>query len=136
MLARIETRRSFVYPDALRKLQLAHLASTVGVWPLRRMYRSDRPGATRGSCELPISRIDETLENYGDHTMKLGKILAAATAATLAVAPMAAQADVRTSAPVEGESQVGGYSLLALFAIVAIGIGVAASGDDDDAVSA
>ncbi|MBB3032545.1 hypothetical protein [Alteriqipengyuania lutimaris] len=69
--------------------------------------------------------------------MKLGKTFAVVAAATLATAPIAAQADVRASAPVDGESEVGGgaYTPLILLAIVGIGIGIAASGGDDEAVS-
>ena len=63
--------------------------------------------------------------------MKLGKTLAVAAAATLAAAPIAAQADVRTAAPVEGESEMaGGYAPLIVLAIVAVTIGIAASGEE------
>jgi len=63
--------------------------------------------------------------------MKLGKIAAAAAALTLAAAPMAAQADVsRVAAPVAGENAAGGGNeagaILAVFAVLAIAIGVAA----------
>ena len=69
--------------------------------------------------------------------MKLGKTLAVVAAATIATAPIAAQADVRTSAPVSGESEAGGssYTALILLAIVGLGVGIAASGGDDEAVS-
>lgn len=67
--------------------------------------------------------------------MKFGKILAVASAATLAVAPIAAQADVRATAPVEGESEIGGLEIILFFAVLALGIGVIAS-DEDAPVSA
>ena len=69
--------------------------------------------------------------------MKLGKTLAVVAAATIATAPIAAQADVRASAPVTGESEAGGssYTALILLAIVGLGIGIAASGGDDEPVS-
>lgn len=71
--------------------------------------------------------------------MKLGKIAVAAAAATLAVAPIAAQADVsRISAPVVGASETGGEgnagAILAVFAILALAIGIA--GGDSSPVSA
>tara|TARA_B100000678_G_scaffold114538_1_gene95889 strand:+ start:562 stop:765 length:204 start_codon:yes stop_codon:yes gene_type:complete len=63
--------------------------------------------------------------------MKFGKILAVASAATLAVAPIAAQADVRTAAPVNGESEVGGGAgFLVLFALLAVGIGIVVTDEE------
>ena len=48
------------------------------------------------------------------------------------VAPIAAQADVRTAAPVSDESEMGGgYTPLIILAIVGLGIGIAVSGDSD-----
>ena len=68
--------------------------------------------------------------------MKFGKTFAVAAAATLAVAPIAAQADVRTAAPVSDESEMAGsYTPLIILAIVGLGIGIAASGGDDTPVS-
>jgi hypothetical protein len=69
----------------------------------------------------------------GEYEMKMGKIAAAAAALTLAVAPMAAQADMsRVAAPVVGESENGGEGaggILAGFAILALFIGILA-GDE------
>ena len=64
--------------------------------------------------------------------MKFGKTFAVAAAAPIAVAPIAAQADVRTAAPVSDESEMGGgYTPLIILAIVGLGIGIAVSGDSD-----
>ena len=66
--------------------------------------------------------------------MKFGKITAAVVASTLAVAPIAAQATVADrSAPISG-SDVGGESsmVLGIFALLAVGVAIAASGGDDN----
>jgi len=71
--------------------------------------------------------------------MKFGKLTLAAAAGALAVAPIAAQATVADrSAPLSGESAVGGDSeagvVIGLFALLAVAIAIGASGggDDDD----
>ncbi|MDC0887315.1 hypothetical protein OAS19_05955 [Altererythrobacter sp.] len=65
--------------------------------------------------------------------MKFGKIAAASAAVALAAAPIAAQADMgRIAAPVAGESEGGGGNagaILAVFAIVALAIGITAGSD-------
>ncbi|NNC60582.1 MAG: hypothetical protein HKO05_11410 [Erythrobacter sp.] len=70
--------------------------------------------------------------------MKMGKIAAAAAALTLAVAPMAAKADMsRVAAPVVSESDNGGAGaggILAGFAVLALFIGILAG--DESPVSA
>ena len=68
--------------------------------------------------------------------MKYGKTALVASAASLAVAPIAAQAAERAVAPVEGESELAGNgaSILAILAVVAIGVFIFAS-DDDGPVS-
>lgn len=67
--------------------------------------------------------------------MKLGKLALAASAISLAVAPIAGQAiaSERVAAPVEGESEAGGSSILIVLAIAALGIGIFAA--DSDPVS-
>ncbi|ABC62414.1 hypothetical protein [Erythrobacter litoralis] len=71
--------------------------------------------------------------------MILRNVLAATAALSLAAAPAVAEASfARASTPVEGESEAGGGgALLGIFAAVAIigGIIIAASGDDNDALS-
>ena len=66
--------------------------------------------------------------------MKFGKVALAASAVSLAVTPAAFAAE-RVSAPVEGESEIGlggnGLVLGLLFAVAAIGLTVALSGDDE-----
>lgn len=79
--------------------------------------------------------------------MKIRNVLAATAALSVAATPAIAQsvqADARVSAPVEGESDLGGEAggtgiILALLAAAAIiaGIVIAADGDnDDDPISA
>ena len=72
--------------------------------------------------------------------MKIRNVLAATAALSLAAAPAVAQvASERTSAPVEGESELAGSSLIiALLAAAAVigGIIIAVDDDDDDAISA
>ncbi|MFZ9396140.1 MAG: hypothetical protein ACO25F_08795 [Erythrobacter sp.] len=68
--------------------------------------------------------------------MKIRTIAAAAAVLSLATAPAIAEASLaRTSAPVEGESEMGGGSglLIAILAAAAVigGIVIAADGDDD-----
>ena len=62
----------------------------------------------------------------------LGKVALAASAASFAIAPVAVAAE-RVSAPVEGESEIGGTGVTVgiLFAILALGIGLAAGGSDE-----
>ncbi len=65
--------------------------------------------------------------------MKFGKIALAASAVSLAITPAAFAAE-RVSAPVEGESEVGGGSgatIGVLFALLALGIGIAVGGSED-----
>jgi hypothetical protein len=70
--------------------------------------------------------------------MKFAKFAAAAAALSLASAPaLAAPAPARASAPAASENDIGGQAgILVLFALLALIIGVAVSGGDDDAVSA
>lgn len=69
--------------------------------------------------------------------MKFGKLALAASAASLAVAPIAGQAVAaeRVAAPVTEESQLGGdnSSLIVILAVLAIGVGIWAF--DSDPVS-
>ncbi|MEQ8412739.1 MAG: hypothetical protein RIB52_14415 [Erythrobacter sp.] len=71
--------------------------------------------------------------------MKFRNIVLATAAVSLAASPAIAEAAFeRSVAPVEGESKVGGESIiLAILAASAVigGIIIAADGDDDDAVS-
>jgi hypothetical protein len=64
--------------------------------------------------------------------MKFGKVALAASAVSLAVTPAAFAAE-RVSAPVEGESEIGGggATVAVLFAILALGVGIFAGGDDE-----
>ncbi|GMN12273.1 hypothetical protein [Altererythrobacter sp. MTPC7] len=67
--------------------------------------------------------------------MKLGKLTLAAAAGALAVAPIAAQASVADrSAPLSGESEVGGSAgaIVGLFGLLALAIAIGATGGDDD----
>lgn len=68
--------------------------------------------------------------------MKFAKTALAASAASLAIAPIAAQAADRVAAPVEGESELAGNggAILAALAVVAIGVFIFAT-DDDGPVS-
>lgn len=71
--------------------------------------------------------------------MKIRAMAAAAAALSLAAAPAVAEVSFdRASAPVEGESEIGGGALLGALAIAAIiaGVIVAAQSDDEDGVSA
>ncbi|WP_370178372.1 hypothetical protein [Alteriqipengyuania sp.] len=71
--------------------------------------------------------------------MKIRTMAAAAAALSLAAAPAVAEVSFdRASAPVEGESEIGGGALLGALAIAAIiaGVIVAAQSDDEDGVSA
>lgn len=70
--------------------------------------------------------------------MKLRNALAATAALTLAAAPAVAEATIdRTSAPVEGQSELGGSSLIiALLAAAAVvGAILIAVDDEDEAIS-
>ncbi len=71
--------------------------------------------------------------------MKIRTMAAAAAALSLAAAPAVAEVSFdRASAPVEGESELGGGAILGALAIAAIiaGIAIAATTDDNsDAVS-
>ena len=63
--------------------------------------------------------------------MKFGKAALAVSAVSLAITPAAFAAE-RVSAPVEGESEIGGGATVAvLFAILALGIGIAVGGQDE-----
>ncbi len=64
--------------------------------------------------------------------MKFGKVALAASAASLAITPAAFAAE-RVSAPVSGESEIGGggASVAVLFAILALSIGIAVGGSDE-----
>ena len=67
--------------------------------------------------------------------MKLGKLTLAAAAGALAVAPIAAQASVADrSAPLSGESEVGGQAgaIVGLFGLLALAIAIGAGSGDDD----
>jgi hypothetical protein len=69
--------------------------------------------------------------------MKFGKVALAASAASLAITPAAFAAE-RVSAPVDGESEIGGgdgTTIGILFAIAAIGLTVALTSGDDEPVS-
>ncbi|GAA4045340.1 hypothetical protein [Parerythrobacter jejuensis] len=73
--------------------------------------------------------------------MRIAKISAAAAALTLAVAPIAVQADAsRVAAPVDSESEIGGLNNGSQFAIIALVAGVIAGAiiltDSDDPASA
>lgn len=71
--------------------------------------------------------------------MKLRNVLAATAALTLAAAPAVAEANFdRASAPVEGESELAGSSLIiALLAAAAVvGAILIAVDDDEDPISA
>ena len=65
--------------------------------------------------------------------MKFGKTALVASAASLAVAPIAAQAADRAAAPVSGESELAGRAggILAIFGVLAIATFIFASGDDE-----
>ena len=65
--------------------------------------------------------------------MKFGKTALVAPAASLAVAPIAAQAADRAAAPVSGESELAGSAggILAIFGVLAIATFIFASGDDE-----
>lgn len=70
--------------------------------------------------------------------MKIRTMAAAAAALSLAAAPAVAEVSFdRASAPVEGESELGGGAILGALAIAAIiaGIVIAASDEDTDPVS-
>jgi hypothetical protein len=64
--------------------------------------------------------------------MKFGKVALAASAVSLAITPAAFAAE-RVSAPVTGESEIGGggATVAVLFAILALGIGIAVGGADE-----
>ena len=65
--------------------------------------------------------------------MKFGKIALAAAAASFAIAPVAVAAE-RVSAPVEGESEIGGgngVTVGIIFALLAVGLFVLVGGDDE-----
>lgn len=64
--------------------------------------------------------------------MKFGKLALAAAAASFAIAPVAVAAE-RVSAPVEGESEIGGSGgvVAAVFGLLAIALFVAVGGDDE-----
>ena len=68
--------------------------------------------------------------------MKFGKVTLAAAAVAAASAPIAGQAFAaeRTSAPVSGESELGGgpLGILVILALVGLAIGIAA-GDEEPA---
>ncbi|GAB5348077.1 hypothetical protein [Alteriqipengyuania sp. 357] len=73
--------------------------------------------------------------------MKIRNLAAAAAALSLVAAPAVAEVSFdRTSAPVEGESEIGGAPVLGALAVAAIIAGVLVAtdviGDDDDGVSA
>ena len=72
--------------------------------------------------------------------MKSLKLAAALAAAGLVATPIAANANLaRANAPVAGESEMGASAgtAAAIFALLAVGVAVFASGDDDgDPVSA
>ena len=65
--------------------------------------------------------------------MKFGKTALVASAASLAVAPLAAPAADRAAAPVAGESELAGNAggILAIFGVLAIATFIFASGDDE-----
>ena len=64
--------------------------------------------------------------------MKFGKIALAGSAASLAATPAAFAAE-RVSAPVEGESEMGGSGIVvaAVFGLLAIALFVAVGGEDE-----
>ncbi|OBX18644.1 hypothetical protein A9995_11875 [Erythrobacter sp. QSSC1-22B] len=69
--------------------------------------------------------------------MKFGKLALAASAVSLAITPAAFAAE-RVSAPVEGESEIGGgngVTIGIIFSILAIGLGIAVTSGNDDPVS-
>ncbi|NCP18277.1 MAG: hypothetical protein GW855_03850 [Erythrobacter sp.] len=57
--------------------------------------------------------------------------LGIAAVATLALSPVAAQTAHREAAPVEGESALGNGGAYVLLGLVALGLGLAAFGNDD-----
>ncbi len=65
--------------------------------------------------------------------MKFGKVALAASALSLAISPAAFAAE-RVSAPVEGESEIGGgngATVGVIFAILALAIGIGVGGSDE-----
>lgn len=64
--------------------------------------------------------------------MKFGKFALAASAVSLAISPAAFAAE-RVSAPIDGESEIGGggATVAVLFAIFALGVGIAVGGSDE-----
>lgn len=70
--------------------------------------------------------------------MKFGKIALAASAVSLAVTPAAFAAE-RVSAPVTGESEIGGdnngLTIGIIFTILAVGLTIALTSGSDDPVS-
>jgi len=65
--------------------------------------------------------------------MKFGKVALAASALSLAITPAAFAAE-RVSAPVEGESEIGGgngATVGVIFAILALAIGIGVGGSDE-----
>ncbi|MBB3032544.1 hypothetical protein [Alteriqipengyuania lutimaris] len=67
------------------------------------------------------------------------RLVAALAGAALAVTPIAAQAEARSAAPVDGESSLGGSPVAAIIAAAIAGLIVVATvtstDDEDDAVS-
>lgn len=69
--------------------------------------------------------------------MKFGKVALAASAVSFAIAPVAVAAE-RVSAPVAGESEIGGgngATIGIIFAILAIGLTLGITSGDDEPVS-
>ena len=94
-----------------------------------------------------LQRIPRTLIEINKHMvqetkiMKLRTLALAATAVSLATAPVAAEITSQRAAPASDASEIGGSGsgiVLALLAAAAVvgGIVIAADGDDDDVLSA
>ncbi|WP_370178202.1 hypothetical protein [Alteriqipengyuania sp.] len=63
--------------------------------------------------------------------MKARPALTLFATAAIAASPLAAETSLRGTAPVEGESAIGGSGMWVLAGIVALGIGLAAFTNDD-----
>ena len=70
--------------------------------------------------------------------MTFRKLALATTAASLAIAPIAAQAAPadRTSAPAEEQNELAGGYILPILAVIAIAVGIILVADDGDSISA